>query len=59
MFINKQTMGGDPHYNRTLGADANLVLGKNLQINSYVAKTDTPGLQGNDMAFFGRGRTAW
>ena len=54
MFVNKKTMGGDPHYNRTLGADANLVLGKNLQINSYVAKTDTPGLQGNDMAFFGR-----
>ena len=54
MFINKQTMGGDAHYNRTFGADANLVLGKNLQVNSYVAKTDTPGLQGNDMAFFGR-----
>ena len=54
LFINKKTMGGDPHYNRTLGADANLVLGKNLQITSYVAKTDTPALQGNDLAFFGR-----
>ena len=54
IFVNKETTGGDPHYNRTVGADANLVLGKGLQINSYVAKTDSPGLQGNDMAFFGR-----
>jgi hypothetical protein len=54
IFINKETLGGDAHYNRTVGADANLVLGKNLQVNSYVAKTQTPGLQGNDMAFFGR-----
>ena len=42
MFINKQTMGGDRHYNRTVGADANLVLGKNFQVTSYVAKTETP-----------------
>jgi hypothetical protein len=54
IFINKETLGGDAHYNRTMGADANLVVGKNLQINSYVAKTQTPGLNGNDMAFFGR-----
>jgi len=54
IFINKETLGGDAHYNRTMGADANLVLGKNLQVNSYVAKTQTPGLDGNDMAFFGR-----
>ena len=47
-------MGGDPHYNRTFGADANLVLGKSLQVNGFVAKTDTPGLDGKDMAFFGR-----
>jgi Domain of unknown function (DUF5916)/Carbohydrate family 9 binding domain-like len=54
LFINKETMGGDAHYNRVVGADANLVLGKNLQVNSFVAKTDTPGLNGRDMAFFGR-----
>ena len=54
MFINKQAMGGDRHYNRTFGADANLVLGKNFQVTSYVAKTDTPDLKGSDMAFFGR-----
>ena len=54
MFVNRKTMGGDPHENRTFGADANLVLHKSLQITSFVAKTDTPGLRGNDMAFFGR-----
>jgi hypothetical protein len=54
IFINKQTTGGDPHYNRTYGADANLVLGRSLQINSYLARTETPGLQGDNMAFFGR-----
>ena len=54
IFINKETLGGDAHYNRTMGADANLVLGRNLQVNSYVAKTQTPGLNGQDMAFFGR-----
>ena len=54
IFVNKETLGGDAHYNRTMGADANLVLGRNLQVNSYVAKTQTPGLNGQDMAFFGR-----
>jgi hypothetical protein len=54
IFINKETMGGDPHYNRTMGADANLVLGSNFQVSSYVAKTDSPGTSGQDMAFFGR-----
>ena len=54
MFVNKETLGGDARYNRTFGADANLMLGKSLQATSFVAKTDTPGLTGNDMAFFGR-----
>jgi hypothetical protein len=54
IFINKETLGGEAHYNRTMGADANLVLGRNLQVNSYLAKTETPGLNGKDMAFFGR-----
>jgi hypothetical protein len=54
IFVNKETLGGDSHYNRTMGADAVLALGRNLQVNTYVAKTQTPGLSGNDMAFFGR-----
>jgi hypothetical protein len=54
IFVNKETLGGDSHYNRTLGADANLVLGKGLQVTSFLARTETPALNGNDMAFFGR-----
>jgi hypothetical protein len=58
IFVNKETTGGSSsfssHYNRTMGADANLVLGKGLQVNSFVAKTETPGLNGRDMAVFGR-----
>jgi Domain of unknown function (DUF5916)/Carbohydrate family 9 binding domain-like len=54
IFVNKETMNGGAHYNRTAGADANLVFGKGLQVNSFVAKTETPGLTGNDMAVFGR-----
>ena len=54
IFVNKEAMNGASHYNRTFGADANLVFGKGLQVNSFVAKTDTPGLTGNDLAVFGR-----
>lgn len=54
LFINKESMGGSDRYNRTMGVDANLALSRNLQINSYLAKTATPGKDGNDMAFYGR-----
>jgi hypothetical protein len=54
ILVNKESVGGDAHYNRTFGADANLVLGRSLQVNGYVAKTATPGLNGKDMAWFGR-----
>ncbi|MFP5379477.1 MAG: DUF5916 domain-containing protein [Vicinamibacteria bacterium] len=54
IFINKDTLGGSAHYNRTFGVDAVLTPTSNLQINSYVAKTETPGLDGKDMAFYGR-----
>ena len=54
IFINKDTVGGSSHFNRTLGVDANLAPSANLQINSYLAKTQTPGRNGDDMAFYGR-----
>jgi hypothetical protein len=53
LFINKESVGSD-HYNRTMGVDANLALSRSLQINSYLAKTATPGRAGRDMAFYGR-----
>jgi hypothetical protein len=53
LFVNKETMDSS-HYNRTFGLDANLALGSNVQVTSFVAKTATPGLDGQDMAWFGR-----
>lgn len=55
IFINKDNVD-DPtgHFNRTMGVDANLAPSANMQIQGYVAKTDTPGKSGNDMAMFGR-----
>jgi hypothetical protein len=54
LFINKDTLDGDPHFNRTMAVDANLAVTSKLQVNSYLAKTDTPGRDGKDMAFYGR-----
>ena len=53
VFINKDSVGG-AHFNRTMGVDANLAPSANMQIQSYIAKTETPGKAGNDMAMFGR-----
>jgi hypothetical protein len=54
LFINKESVEGSSHFNRTMGVDANLAITRNLQVNSYLAKTATPGLSGKDMAFYGR-----
>ena len=54
IFINKEAVGGNARFNRTMGLDANLALSKNLQVASFVAKTATPGLEGRDMAVYGR-----
>ena len=31
-----------------------LAIGRSLQVNSFLAKTSTPGLEGKDVAFYGR-----
>ncbi|HUU33449.1 MAG TPA: DUF5916 domain-containing protein, partial [Vicinamibacterales bacterium] len=64
LFVNKESLDGSAHFNRTMGVDGNFSLGRNLQVNSYVAKTSSPdevcqarGLDscaGGDMAFYGR-----
>ena len=53
IFINKDSVGGE-HFNRTMGLDANLAPSPNMQVQSYIAKTETPGKEGHDMAWFGR-----
>jgi hypothetical protein len=54
IFINKESVGAGSRFNRTMGLDANLALSKNLQVASFVAKTSTPGMEGRDMAVYGR-----
>ena len=49
MFINRATTGS-PHYNRSFGVDANFRLGQKAEILGYIAKTETPGLEGDDLA---------
>ena len=52
IFVNRQAMtsGKESDYNRTFGVDANLGFGRDLTLYSYLAKTLTPGLQGDDLA---------
>ena len=54
LFIDKESMGGSAHFNRTMGIDGNFAIGRSLQVNSFLAKTATPGLSGKDLAFYGR-----
>ena len=53
IFINKDNIN-DGHFNRTFGFDANIAPTSSLQMQAYVAKTETPDLRGDDMAWFGR-----
>ena len=54
LFVNKDTLDHSSKFNRTFGVDANLAPNANLQLQSFVAKTETPGKTGRDMAYFGR-----
>ncbi len=49
IFINKQSGEGD--YNRTYGIDAHFQFFRYLEITSFLLKTDTPGLEGDDTSF--------
>lgn len=49
MFINKATMQSD-HYNRSFGADANIRLNPQMDLNGYIAATQSPFREGSDMA---------
>ena len=53
IVVNKESMDST-RFNRTYGADANLAVGKNLQINSFLAKTSSPNKVGQDMSFYSR-----
>ncbi len=54
LFINKESVDGSSHFNRTMSVDGNFALGRSLQATGFLAKTATPGKVGDDMAFYGR-----
>ena len=56
LIINKEAVG-DARYNRTFAADTTLALHRNFTINSFIAKTQTPGISTGDMA--GHIRGSW
>lgn len=50
IFVNRASnLDGD--YNRTYAVDGRLGLGDQLTLTSFVARTETPGLEGADMAW--------
>jgi hypothetical protein len=61
IFVNRDGDGsvgdvaGGDDYNRTFGVDGRLGIGDDLLLSGYVAKTDTPGLEGRDHSFELRG----
>ncbi len=48
LFVNKDEAGAG--FNRTYGVDANFRLIRYLEVSSWLLKTQTPGLDGHDMA---------
>ena len=53
MFTNRQS-SLDEDYNRVFGVDGNFVFADNLNIQGFVAKTETPTLPEDDWSAFGR-----
>ena len=52
---NRQATGSD--YNRVIGGDVNFTVFKNTDIQGFLAKSSTPGVNGNDYA--GRAKYNW
>jgi len=48
LFTNRQASGND--YNREIGLDSRWGINEETTIDSWIMKTDTPGLEGNDWA---------
>jgi hypothetical protein len=53
LFVNRAGTGSSPegYTNRTWGADGRWGIGRYGAVEGYVAKTDTPGLSGKDVAY--------
>ena len=53
MFTNRGSGEGDDH-NRVYGVDGNFAFAENLDIQTFLAKSETPALGGDDWSAFGR-----
>jgi hypothetical protein len=53
LVVNKESVG-NARFNRTFAVDTTLALTRSFTINSFLAKTSTPGLVDGDLAFYGR-----
>ncbi len=54
MFVNRDATGSlsdSDDYNRTFAVDGRLGLGQRTQLSGFLAKTDTPTLESNDLAY--------
>ena len=61
IFTNRSGLGEDSSndYNRTYAIDGRLGLGRKAKLSGYVAKTDTPDLEGKDLSFQFRSDYNW
>jgi len=60
IFVNREATGrlaGDGDYNRTFGVDGTWGIGQSTVVSSFVAKTETPGVTEDDVAFNVRSTT--
>ena len=55
IFLSRQSSGDD--YNRVVGADANFRFFRALSVNAFLAKSDTPRVDGGQIA--GKGSMTW
>ncbi|MDP1569750.1 MAG: DUF5916 domain-containing protein [Vicinamibacterales bacterium] len=60
LFVNRQGTGdlaGDDDHNRTYAVDGRWGVGQNTVLSGFLARTDTPGVSGDDYAYNIRSRT--
>ncbi len=50
IFLNRESGSGSDHFNRSMGADANFRITPELEVNSYWARTMSPGRTGDQNA---------
>ena len=54
LLVNRQATGrlaGDDNYNRTYAFDGRMGIGRDMDIQGFVGRTDTPGREGRDHAY--------